>query len=201
MVTGPSYWVRMSAYAGPTTWWSTARCHITDIRAPARAKTLPAAVGLVCAPLTTCSANASGTPAFWAKTLAAGKVSWISRSAPSQAWTRVWLGRVSPGDEVALVGSHDGGALLRVVAGDLAGHRGPGSTHSPIIFVHATLAPGARVQLPWPKDHNALVYVLSGDGSVGAEDATLRAGQLAVLDRFLQAFHAGAERACSLEGR
>ncbi len=86
------------------------------------------------------------------------------------------------GDEVALVGSHDGGALLRVVAGDLAGHRGPGSTHSPIIFVHATLAPGARVQLPWPKDHNALVYVLSGDGSVGAEDATVRAGQLAVLD-------------------
>ena len=51
IVTGPSYWVRMSAYAGPTTWWSTARCHITDIRAPARANTLPAAIGLVWAPL------------------------------------------------------------------------------------------------------------------------------------------------------
>src|SRR5690606_39129785 len=35
-------------------------------------------------------------------------------------------------DEVALVTSPDGGALVRVVAGDLGGHVGPGSTHSPM---------------------------------------------------------------------
>jgi redox-sensitive bicupin YhaK (pirin superfamily) len=86
------------------------------------------------------------------------------------------------GDEVALVGSDDGGALLRVIAGELDGHRGPGSTHTPIIVVHATLAPGARVRLPWPSDHNALAYALSGSGGVGGQDAALRAGQLAVLD-------------------
>ena len=39
---------------------------------------------------------ASGTPAFWANTGADGNVSWTSRSAPSQASTSGWHGRVSP---------------------------------------------------------------------------------------------------------
>src|SRR5512143_2241265 len=34
--------------------------------------------------------------------------------------------------EVGLLASHDGGALLRVIAGELAGHAGPGITHTPI---------------------------------------------------------------------
>jgi redox-sensitive bicupin YhaK (pirin superfamily) len=85
------------------------------------------------------------------------------------------------GDQVRLLGSHDGAALLRLVAGDLDGHQGPGSTRSPITFVHATLTPGARMELPWDPSHNALVYVLSGRGSVGAEQAAVRQGQLVVL--------------------
>jgi redox-sensitive bicupin YhaK (pirin superfamily) len=35
--------------------------------------------------------------------------------------------------------------------------------------------------LPWQPDFNALVYVLAGRGSVGAEQRPLRQGQLAVL--------------------
>src|SRR6478752_8388863 len=83
--------------------------------------------------------------------------------------------------EVALVSSPDGGALIRVIAGDVAGHPGPGSTYSPMTMVHATLSPGARLSVPWRADYNALVYVLAGDGSVGAEGKTFGAGQLAVL--------------------
>ena len=44
--------------------------------------------------------------------------------------------------KVALLSSPDGGALLRVIAGDVGGHAGPGSTHSPIAMVHATLSAG-----------------------------------------------------------
>ena len=44
--------------------------------------------------------------------------------------------------EVALLSSPDGGALVRVIAGDVAGHAGPGSTYTPMTMVHATLAPG-----------------------------------------------------------
>src|SRR5438094_2146812 len=65
------------------------------------------------------------------------------------------------GQSVALLSSPDGGALVRLIAGDLDGHRGPGATHTPIVIVHATLQPGAELDLPWRPDFNALVYVLN----------------------------------------
>ncbi len=83
-------------------------------------------------------------------------------------------------DNVLLLTSPDGGALIRVIAGDVAGNQGPGATHTPISLVHATLEPGAELILPWPRPFNALAYVLSGDGSVGSEARPLHTGQLAV---------------------
>ena len=47
-------------------------------------------------------------------------------------------------------------------------------------MVHATVSPGASVQLPWRADFNALAYVLAGNGSVGAERRPVRVGQLVV---------------------
>jgi quercetin 2,3-dioxygenase len=85
------------------------------------------------------------------------------------------------GGEVELLSSHDGGALLRVIAGQVGGHDGPGITHTPIALLHATVSPGAQVRLPWRADFNALVYALSGAGTVGPDRRPLRGGQLAVL--------------------
>jgi len=90
--------------------------------------------------------------------------------------------------EVGLGTSPDGGALIRVIAGDVGGLAGPGSTYTPMTLVHATLSPGARLSLPWRPDYNALVYVMAGFGSVGgptpatpnAEANPIRTGQLAV---------------------
>jgi len=84
-------------------------------------------------------------------------------------------------DHVLLLTSPDGGALVRVIAGDVGGHHGPGSTHTPISMVHATVEPGAELVLPWPNDFNALVYTLSGRGSVGPDARPLHTGRLAVL--------------------
>ena len=81
---------------------------------------------------------------------------------------------------VALLTSADGGALVRVIAGQMGGHHGPGSTHTPITLIHATLAPGASITLPWRPDFNALAYALSGAGTVGSEKRPLKSGQLAV---------------------
>ena len=47
-------------------------------------------------------------------------------------------------------------------------------------MVHATLAPTARLELPWRRDFNALVYVLDGRGSVGPDHRPVQTGQLAV---------------------
>jgi quercetin 2,3-dioxygenase len=85
------------------------------------------------------------------------------------------------GNAVSLLSSPDGGALLRVIAGEVDGHPGPGVTYSPIAVVHATLQPGAEVDLPWRPDFNALVYTLSGAGYVGNERRPISSGQLAVL--------------------
>jgi hypothetical protein len=84
--------------------------------------------------------------------------------------------------EVTLVTTPDGGALLRLIAGELDGHRGPGSTHTPITMVHASISPGARVRLPWRKDFNALAYVLGGAGTFGVEQHPVQDGQLVVFD-------------------
>lgn len=88
---------------------------------------------------------------------------------------------------VALLASRDGGALIRVVAGALPGddapHRGPGSTHTPIVMAHVTMQAGARIDLPWPTDFNALAYVLNGNGAfgnAGVEAARAHGGQLVV---------------------
>ena len=83
--------------------------------------------------------------------------------------------------EVALAASADGGALVRVIAGEVAGHSGPGSTYTPVALVHATLSPEAQLALPWRDDYNALVYVLAGNGTVGDTRLPIGTGQLAVL--------------------
>jgi redox-sensitive bicupin YhaK (pirin superfamily) len=84
------------------------------------------------------------------------------------------------GDHVLLLTTPDGGTLVRVIAGEVAGHRGPGSTHTPISLVHATIEPGAELVLPWPREYNALVYALSGRGTVGPDARPFHTGQLAV---------------------
>src|SRR3954468_3745903 len=79
---------------------------------------------------------------------------------------------------VTLLSSSDGGALVRLIAGAIDGHAGPGSTYTPITVAHATIAGGAQLALPWRADFNALAYVLSGTGSAGTERRPVESGQL-----------------------
>ncbi len=82
--------------------------------------------------------------------------------------------------DVALLSNDDGSSLVRIIAGELDGHAGPGVTQTPITYLHATVAPGARLSMPWPRDFNALVYILAGQGDAGVERRPLDEGQLAV---------------------
>ena len=84
------------------------------------------------------------------------------------------------GGDSTLVASADGGALLRIIAGAIGGHNGPGATHTPITMAHATVQPGSQVSLPWQPQYNALAYVLSGNGTVGPDARPIHGGQLAV---------------------
>ena len=83
--------------------------------------------------------------------------------------------------QVQLVSTPDAGALVRVIAGSVDGHDGPGATYTPMSLVHATVEPGARLELPWDVEFNALVYVLGGSGSIGVDARPIHTGQAAVL--------------------
>ncbi|MGK5548127.1 pirin family protein [Streptomyces sp. URMC 127] len=98
------------------------------------------------------------------------------------------------GGSVKLLASGDGGALLRLIAGDVAGHAGPGATHTPITMIHASVSPGAEVTLPWRSDFNALAYGLAGYGAAGAEGRPFGAGQTVVFGDGDSVTIRGAER-------
>ena len=83
--------------------------------------------------------------------------------------------------DVGLASTADAGALIRVIAGKVGDLYGPGSTHTPMAMVHATVLPGAEMTLPWRTDFNALVYVMAGEGHVGRGRTPIASGQLAVL--------------------
>ncbi len=104
---------------------------------------------------------------------------WVNLPA-AQKWVPARYQDIRAGN-VALLTSYDGGALLRVIAGEVAGHKGPGITYTPISLAHVTVSPGAQLVLPWPRDFNALIYVLAGSGTVGEERRPIESGQLAAL--------------------
>jgi redox-sensitive bicupin YhaK (pirin superfamily) len=87
------------------------------------------------------------------------------------------------GDKITLARSADGHTLLRLVAGELGGQSGPGATHTPIVYAHATIEAGGRISLAWPEEFNALVYVLRGQVRVNGDTRTVGEHQLAVLGR------------------
>lgn len=83
-------------------------------------------------------------------------------------------------DMVRLVTTTDAGALIRIIAGRIGDHEGPGSTHTPIVMAHATVSAGARMVLPWNPTYNALAYALKGSGVAGTERAAFGLGQAVV---------------------
>ena len=129
----------------------------------------------------------AGHPAHREAAGASGHERWALPRLPAvgQPAPRTEVGRPAlPGpagrSRSQLVASADGGALIRIIAGDVAGFTGPGSTYTPMTQIHATISPGAELSLPWRADYNGLLYVLNGDGSVGPERRPIGMGQLAV---------------------
>lgn len=82
------------------------------------------------------------------------------------------------GDSLRLVTTHDGGALIRIIAGDVGEFAGPGVTHTPITYLHATTAPGAELTLPWNPAFSVFAYVLTGQGYAGVEQRPVSDHQL-----------------------
>jgi quercetin 2,3-dioxygenase len=101
---------------------------------------------------------------------------WVNLPAQKK-WIPPAYQPLEAGDAV-LVASRDAGALVRVIAGEVAGVIGPGSTHTPISLMHASITPGSVLELPWPVNFNSLAYVLAGSAEAGPGRHPVRTGQL-----------------------
>jgi quercetin 2,3-dioxygenase len=91
----------------------------------------------------------------------------------------------TPSDRIPVAASADGSVRVKVVAGEALGVKGVIETRIPILYLHATLAPGAEFNQPVPKDENALAFVIEGEAGIGEERAAQN--QVVLFDRFSSA--------------
>ena len=73
-----------------------------------------------------------------------------------------------------------GGGQLRVIAGELAGLRGPTHTFSPVIVADLTLSNGQSETFTVTPDYSLMVYVLSG--SAVLNNKPIERGQIALMN-------------------
>jgi quercetin 2,3-dioxygenase len=85
------------------------------------------------------------------------------------------------GDAVAV--RREPGAEVRVFSGSSGAVTAPTKNFTPVTMVEFRLEPGASVRQDLPADYNAALVVLEGDGAVGADRASLTAGDVAWLTR------------------
>ena len=87
-----------------------------------------------------------------------------------------------PSARIPRAASADGKVQVRVIAGEALGRLAVIDTHTPIVYLHFTIAPGGALTQPLPANHNALVYLVSGTAQIGPERKPVREGELALLD-------------------
>ena len=85
-----------------------------------------------------------------------------------------------PAGRIPVASTADGTVTVRVIAGEALGAHAVIDTRTPIIYLHYTLRPGARVEQAMPGSHGAMAYVFGGEGRFGAEARSARDGQLVV---------------------
>jgi redox-sensitive bicupin YhaK (pirin superfamily) len=76
----------------------------------------------------------------------------------------------------------DGLAEVKVIAGEALGARASTATHTPILYLHATLRPGGRLAIPVPAGWNAFAYVFEGRALVGRDDRAAPSGSMVILE-------------------
>ena len=75
-----------------------------------------------------------------------------------------------PAVGIPVAASADGKAAVRVIAGEAMGVKAVINTRTPIIYLHWTLKPGARVVQPVLPEYNVFAYVFGGEGRFGRDD-------------------------------
>jgi redox-sensitive bicupin YhaK (pirin superfamily) len=81
------------------------------------------------------------------------------------------------------VASNEQGVWVRVIAGEALGQRAVIDTHTPILYLHFVLQPGAAHSQRVPAEYNAFAYLVSGDGQFGPDASNATEGDLVAFAR------------------
>ncbi len=84
-------------------------------------------------------------------------------------------------ERIPVAESDSGAVKVKVIAGESLGARGVIETRIPILYLHATLQPGAEFRQEIPSSRNAFAYVIEGRGRFGGSDAD--SNQVVFFDR------------------
>jgi redox-sensitive bicupin YhaK (pirin superfamily) len=77
--------------------------------------------------------------------------------------------------------SPDGLAEVKVIAGEALGAHAATATHTPILYLHVTLRPGASLSLPVAAGWNAFTYLFEGRALIGRDRRAAAAGTMVIL--------------------
>ena len=83
-----------------------------------------------------------------------------------------------PAARIPTAASDDGRARVRVIAGEALGTRAVIDTRTPIVYLHYTLLPGARIVQAVASTYTTLAYVFGGEGVFGPAARRAEGGQL-----------------------
>jgi quercetin 2,3-dioxygenase len=90
-----------------------------------------------------------------------------------------------PSPKIPVSQTADGLVTAKVIAGEALGNRAVIETRTPITYIHFTLQPGASITQPVPREYNAFVYVIGGQGLFGSNNQKQLAhrGQIITFDK------------------
>ncbi|MGQ0795494.1 MAG: pirin family protein [Nitrosopumilaceae archaeon] len=75
------------------------------------------------------------------------------------------------------------GVKVKVIAGESMGKQAVIETRTPIMYLHFTLQPGAKVTQTIPQNYNAFVYVINGEGLFGNEQKPAHKEQVVLFEQ------------------
>jgi len=88
-----------------------------------------------------------------------------------------------PASKIPVARTPDGRVTVRVIAGEALGARAVIDTRTPILYLHFTLEPGARIEQAIPSGYNAFAYVVEGEGLFGANEQAVAKGRMTIFDQ------------------
>lgn len=88
-----------------------------------------------------------------------------------------------PSSNIPTAQTPDGLSSVKVIAGASLGARAVIETRTPIMYLHFTLQPGARLVQPVPREYNAFAYVIDGEGQFGDGAKTAAKGQMVLFEQ------------------